>query len=316
MPNTDRLTPGRRLTALYLTVQGGSGAIWWLALLLNPRFRSEFQPTGYPPDFISTFMLADLALFVGASLLTALLVGINHRWWPRTLWLTTGAVIYAWLHTLGIASTAPGFGHAVAMMTAPALCMLAIAITMRRDAPEFPRMRFRVAPENGRHLLHTMAQSAFFWVLFLGVVPAIIVTVERGIGIPRFGGDVAMVTGIALFILGSAAGIWSGVTIAKLGQGTPLPTACPARLVVWGPYAYVRNPMAVAGLTQGIGVGVATGSVGVILYVLFGGVFWQLCVRPPEEEDLTNRFGDDYLRYCQHVDCWIPTLDPYLPPSA
>jgi len=316
VPSTDRITPGRRLTALYLAVQGLSGAIWWLALLLDANFRSEFQPAGYPPDFINTCMLADVALFVGASLLTAWRVGINHRWWPRALWLTTGAVVYAWLHTLGIAGTAQGFGHAAAMMTAPALCMLAIAFTMRRDAPEYPRVRFRVAPENARHLLQTMGQSAFFWTLFLGVVPAIILAVERGIGATRFGGDVAIVTGIALFILGSAAGIWSGATIATLGRGTPLPTACPARLVVLGPYSYVRNPMAVAGLTQGIGVGIATGSVGIVLYVFLGGIFWQLCVRPPEEEDLTNRFGDAYLQYCQQVDCWIPRSEPYKPPSA
>jgi protein-S-isoprenylcysteine O-methyltransferase Ste14 len=33
---------------------------------------------------------------------------------------------------------------------------------------------------------------------------------------------------------------------------------------------------------------------------------WQLVVRPAEEADLTQRFGDTYQHYCQHVHGWLP----------
>jgi len=48
--------------------------------------------------------------------------------------------------------------------------------------------------------------------------------------------------------------------MAVLGNGTPLPAATARRLVIGGPYRFVRNPMAVAGLVQTVGVGLWTGS--------------------------------------------------------
>ena len=44
--------------------------------------------------------------------------------------------------------------------------------------------------------------------------------------------------------------------LAVRGRGTPVPFDCPPRLVIAGPYAYIRNPMAVSALAgQNIGAG-------------------------------------------------------------
>ena len=64
--------------------------------------------------------------------------------------------------------------------------------------------------------------------------------------------------------------------------------------------------MVIAGLLQGVGVMLMLGSWFMIPYILLGGVYWQYCVRPVEEEDLFARFGDEYSQYKDNVSCWVP----------
>ena len=111
---------------------------------------------------------------------------------------------------------------------------------------------------------------------------------------------------IALFVVSSLLGAWSGFTMAFSGNGTPLPTATAPQLVVCGPYRFVRNPMALAGIAQGIAVGWWMGSYGVIAYAIAGAFVWQAFVRPAEEADLENRFGASYEQYRKSVWLWVP----------
>lgn len=69
--------------------------------------------------------------------------------------------------------------------------------------------------------------------------------------------------------------------------------------------------MAVAGLAQGVGVGLVVGSLIVVGYALLGGPFWQLFVRPYEETDLERRFGEPYRRYRAAIGCWLPRFPGY-----
>ncbi len=101
--------------------------------------------------------------------------------------------------------------------------------------------------------------------------------------------------------------------MAIIGQGTPLPLDHPNRLVIRGPYRFVRNPMAIAGLSQGLFAGLFFGSWLAIPYVVIGGLSWNLFARPPEEHHLAIDFGEPYLRYKEAVGCWIPRLTPYRP---
>ncbi len=71
--------------------------------------------------------------------------------------------------------------------------------------------------------------------------------------------------------------------MAWFGAGTPLPLDPAVRLVLVGPYRHVRNPMAIAGLAQGAGVGLMLGSPGVLAYVAAGLLFWNFVVRRWEE---------------------------------
>jgi protein-S-isoprenylcysteine O-methyltransferase Ste14 len=161
----------------------------------------------------------------------------------------------------------------------------------------------------------TLVQTAIFWSVFLVVIPAGISLLEWRIGLLdwRFAHGAARATGIALFVLAGGLGITSGIVMAVAGAGTPLPLDCPSRLVIAGPYRYIRNPMVVAGLAQGLGVGLFLGSWPVIGYALCGAPVWNLLVRPWEERDLVGRFGSDYEQYRAAVHCWVPRLSPYSP---
>jgi protein-S-isoprenylcysteine O-methyltransferase Ste14 len=64
--------------------------------------------------------------------------------------------------------------------------------------------------------------------------------------------------------------------------------------------------MAVAGILQGIAVGVWLGSLGVLGYALAGAVLWHLVARPAEERDLLRRFGPAYEQYRAAVPLWWP----------
>jgi protein-S-isoprenylcysteine O-methyltransferase Ste14 len=164
----------------------------------------------------------------------------------------------------------------------------------------------------------TLFQTAIFWALFLFLFPALILWGEERLGLNawRFEGAVYRWLGAALFIVAGTVGLTSGMTMAIYGRGTPLPTDCARELVIRGVYRYIRNPMAVAGLMQGVAVGFYHGSLSIILYALIGAPVWNTFVRPWEEADLERRFGESYLQYCASVKCWIPHLTGYTPPQG
>ncbi|GAA2003340.1 isoprenylcysteine carboxylmethyltransferase family protein [Brevibacterium samyangense] len=114
--------------------------------------------------------------------------------------------------------------------------------------------------------------------------------------------------GLVLLIAASALGTWSAVTMTTRGEGTPLPSALPRRLVAAGPYRLVRNPMAVAGIAQAVAVGLLVGSWLVVAYGLVGSLMWNFLVRPHEEADLAARFGEEFEEYRRTVGIWVPRL--------
>jgi protein-S-isoprenylcysteine O-methyltransferase Ste14 len=167
----------------------------------------------------------------------------------------------------------------------------------------------------GWNVLKTLSQTAVFWSVFLVLLPAGVFALEGAMGLGgwRFPSTAGAWGGSVLFVLGGSLGLTSGVVMAVQGRGTPLPADCPRELVVAGPYRHIRNPMAVAGLSQGVAVGIFLGSPAVIAYALAGGPIWNCFVRPWEEADLEGRFGETYRGYRKAVRCWLPSFPGYLP---
>lgn len=157
----------------------------------------------------------------------------------------------------------------------------------------------------------TALQSAAIWTAALVVLPLVLVATEAALGIDRFAFPGQFALAGVLFVVFSALNASAGASMVRWGRGTPLPTACAPRLVVRGPYAYVRNPMAVFGLGQGAAVGLGLGSWLTLGAVVVGGVIWHTLVRPTEEADLARRLGADYAAYRAAVPLWVPRLRPY-----
>lgn len=112
-----------------------------------------------------------------------------------------------------------------------------------------------------------------------------------------------------LFILPAIILIgWSVGTFLK-AKGTPVPLNPPPKLVVSGPYAYVRNPMltGVFALLVGIGAGLRSASLVAIITPLF--VFinvWEL--KAIEEPELVKRLGKDYIDYRKKTPMFFPNF--------
>jgi protein-S-isoprenylcysteine O-methyltransferase Ste14 len=155
----------------------------------------------------------------------------------------------------------------------------------------------------------TLLQIVVFWSFFLWVLPIVILEVERRLGTPTF--PPQPLAGWLLFAILGTIGLYSGMLFAIYGSGTPLPADTTTRFLVLGPYRWVRNPMAITGIFQGVAVGIILGSPLTVGYALAGIFAWHWVARPWEEEDLARRFGEPYERYRREVKCWIPTLRPY-----
>jgi len=159
----------------------------------------------------------------------------------------------------------------------------------------------------------TLFHTVIFWITFLVLIPAGLYYTEDwlGLGSWRYTTEISSWASILLFCAAGSLGLTSSFYMALIGRGTPLPTDCASKLVIVGPYRYVRNPMAIAGLSQGIAVGIFLGSPAVTIYPIIGGLLWQFLVRPWEEKDLAERFGEPYEQYLSKVICWIPKFPGY-----
>jgi len=165
----------------------------------------------------------------------------------------------------------------------------------------------------GVNVAKTLSQTVVFWGVFLFVLPAGIYWLEEYLGLAewRFSHPAGQILGVLLFIAAGSLGVTSSMIMAVRGRGTPMPTDCARELVILGPYRYIRNPMALAGLAQGVAVGLFLGSPAIVFYSLCGGPAWNVLVRPWEELDLEQRFGEPFRRYRAAVRCWIPRILPY-----
>lgn len=294
----------------YFAAQGLAGAGWWVAVFTLPAIR-EATLGSLNPAFVAAL---DLPLFVAASLLTAL--GVRWALWVAVPWTVVVAVCMV------VYSTATGLAGwgTIAMIAAAAGSIGAGLLLWRGRMPTewllIGPFAFReaAASRTRKHVARTARQIVLFWGLFLVVGPCVIALAEANwglrIALPHSISLSVTVSGIVLLVAASALGVWSAFAMSTRGEGTPLPSASASRLVISGPYRWVRNPMAVAGITQGVAVGLIAGSWLVVGYALAGSLIWNWLIRPQEEAELKARFGDEFIAYRNLVSCWIPRRVP------
>ncbi|GMU67439.1 MAG: hypothetical protein AMXMBFR36_37130 [Acidobacteriota bacterium] len=293
-----------------MLVLGLATAAWWGGLAASGAWRSRFLgPAGKFARDLAPFAAPDLAILVPAALAAAWAIARRRPWARSAAWTATGATAYAALATAALWS-AERLAALGALLMAAATLGSALAAWSLDWHPDRP---FRVAAKSSRgaDLAKTGIETVVLWGLFLGIFPILIAATERELGWDLLLPASTRPLGWALFAAASALGLWSGWTMTVAGEGTPLPRDTARRLVVSGPYRWVRNPMTLAGLAQAIGVGAILGSWGVVLYALVGAAVWNHFARPAEERDLAERFGEPYERYRATIPCWRPARRPY-----
>ena len=154
-------------------------------------------------------------------------------------------------------------------------------------------------------LFRALTYATLFIGLLLVFVPDRILA-QAGIVRPASIGPV-QILGLLVVIAGAALAIASILTFAFIGKGTPAPFDPPRKLVIAGPYRWVRNPMYIgAGLVL-LGAAMFYGSIGLVLYAI---AFWSaahLFVLFYEEPVLRRKFGPDYEAYTSSRRRWMPT---------
>lgn len=288
----------------YFAAQAVAGATWWISVFTVEGVR---RATLGDLDPVAVAAL-DLPLFV----LTSAFAAFGLRWavWIATPWT---ALVAAFMTAYATVTQLAGWGAAL-MIAAAACSTIAAILLLLGEVPSrlvlIGPFAFREARQaaTGAHLGRTIAQMLVFWGFFLVVLPLLIAWAEDRwrlrLDLPPW----VHLSGVVLLVAASALGVWSAVSMATRGDGTPLPSATATRLVVSGPYRIVRNPMAVAGIAQAAGVGLLLGSWLVVLYALAGSLLWNWVVRPLEEADLEARFGAEFVAYQRRVACWVPRV--------
>jgi protein-S-isoprenylcysteine O-methyltransferase Ste14 len=153
-------------------------------------------------------------------------------------------------------------------------------------------------------LVRAAAYATLFISLVLIFLPARVLS-SAGVTVPSAFGTWQLV-GTLVGGVGAAVALSCILTFAFVGKGTPAPFDPPRRLVVQGPYRFVRNPMYVGAGLALAGAAVFYRSLALLAY---GGVFvlvMHLVVVAYEEPILRRTFGKEYEAYCERTGRWWP----------
>jgi protein-S-isoprenylcysteine O-methyltransferase Ste14 len=124
--------------------------------------------------------------------------------------------------------------------------------------------------------------------------------------------------GWLVVLIGAVIGVPCVWQFAWQGLGTPAPFDPPRRLVVSGPYRFVRNPMylgmGIAMLGEALVFPRATHIV--LLELAAVALLASIFIALYEEPALRQMFGADYEAYCRNVRRWIPRLTPWEIPRS
>ncbi|NQT68384.1 MAG: isoprenylcysteine carboxylmethyltransferase family protein [Desulfobacteraceae bacterium] len=140
-------------------------------------------------------------------------------------------------------------------------------------------------------------------------VPTAILIVSRG---TRFYPDLQYPTEVTFFLAmaivstGGYLAVRTATLFTKSGDGTPAPWEPPKKLVITGPYRYVRNPMISGAILILLGETVLFNSWPLFLWTIVFLAGKMLYLPFIEEKELKQRFGEPYLEYMAHVPRWIP----------
>lgn len=159
-----------------------------------------------------------------------------------------------------------------------------------------------------------MTYATLFVAALLVIVPRQILESSGVVGPSRVGP--LELAGPIVGGLGGLLALWCILTFALVGKGTPAPFDPPRRLVVSGPYRYVRNPMYLGAALALAGAALYYRSAALFGYAVIFLLATHVFVVLYEEPTLARLFGEPYLRYRSTVPRWLPRLGRRGPSGA
>ena len=122
-------------------------------------------------------------------------------------------------------------------------------------------------------------------------------------------GDVVlMAAGVACAGIGLTLFATSLAHFFRRGRGTLAPWDPPRRLVISGPYRYVRNPMISGVLFTLAGTALVLRSTPHAAWAATFALINAIYIPLSEEPGLAHRFGEEYREYCRHVRRFVPRI--------
>ncbi len=121
--------------------------------------------------------------------------------------------------------------------------------------------------------------------------------------------EVQQIAGMVIGTAGALIGVWCVLAFATVGKGTPAPFDPPRRLVIRGPYKFVRNPMYIGGGAALAGAALFYESAPLWYYTGAFFLVLHLFIVLYEEPTLRRMFGEEYATYCNRVHRWLPRTD-------
>jgi len=151
--------------------------------------------------------------------------------------------------------------------------------------------------------------GALFFFILVALFIFVSLQVDKVLGFPRLlPPSVNIIVSVPILAIGLFLMLWSVLYFLKV-KGTPVPFNPPPKLVITGPYAYVRNPMLTGVFILFFGLGVLFRSISLVS--IFTPLFILLNVvelKAIEEPELEKRLGKEYLKYKERVPMFIPRL--------
>lgn len=153
-------------------------------------------------------------------------------------------------------------------------------------------------------LIRTLTYAALFVAFILIYLPARVLAwagVARPalMGWPQLGGLIVGSVGVVLALSCVFA-------FAFIGKGTPAPFDPPRRLVIRGPYRFLRNPMYLGAGVALAGAALFYQSLALLAFTALFLLVAHFFVILYEEPTLRRSFGPGYADYCHHVHRWLP----------
>lgn len=154
-------------------------------------------------------------------------------------------------------------------------------------------------------VFRTLVYAVLFIGFLLVYLPARVLA-RSGIRYPASFGA-AQIAGAVVCALGMTLALWCVATFIRIGKGTPAPFDAPRRLVIRGPYRFVRNPMYLGGGVALAGAALFYRSAWLLAYAIAFLLVFHLFVVFYEEPTLARKFGVDYEEYKRKVRRWWPS---------